>query len=764
MNITTTFRIKSTITLVAALTITACSSHMSRGDQYAQQNEWGEALREYQAAQIKAPGDIEVTSRLKQTEIRAAEHYYHKGMLVLSKGDNDRAIELFRLGLAAMPTNDKLADALRQVTNRKEAGSLYKEALGSLDAGRRNEAKTKLLKAIELYPDYGDALSKLSEINRSEQAQQEQHLALSSSRPITLNFKETDIRDAYEFLTKSFGVNVIFDDSVKNSPVTLFANDVTFTQGLSLLLATSKTFYREIGPNTILVAQDSKDKRGQYEDLIVKSYVLNTIPAKEMADIIKGVLTVKKLVVNETLNSISIRDSEEIVKLVERIIYNNDRKQAEVILDVEILEINRSKAEKLGLDFGSYSASASIEPYPLTGSFKAAQDNGTITLPSLTLNFLKKDVDARILANPRIRVLSNKSAKIHIGDRVPLISTTIQESTGQVRNSFDYKDIGIRLIAEPIVHLDTSVTVKLGLEVSSLGANLGTVEQPAYSIGSRNAETTMLLRDGETAVLGGLIQDSERNTHLRLPGLGDIPAVGAIFTSHNDSTDRTDVLLTLTPRVVRGKDLPPVADQQFYSGTENTFYDKQLFSDLKREAVTSSGNTVAPTIETSGAVQNVMNTTSSDAAMSATVSNPSAPQTAGATETRSALGFSKPVYDIENGAEFTIQLTGEGIRRVSKSPITILYNPKVIEFVSGESGVNDSIAFNVQVDQEKGEISVQQEQRADTEINNNLVIATLRMKAVSPGTSYLVYRNITDSELESPSVTLQTRASRVVVK
>lgn len=749
---------KTLAMLIVLLNLAACSGHVARGDKHARQNQWDDALREYQAANSNDPGNIEITSRLRQAEIKAADYFYHKGVLELSKGNSDTALSLFEQGLLAMPTNDKLVKSRKEVVDRKQAAILYKEATGLLDSGRRSEAKAKLNKALELYPDYKDAIVKLIEIKQLDQVRDEQQLILSSSRPITLNFKETDVRDAYEFLTKSFGVNVIFDESVKNSPVTLYANDVTFTQGLSLLLATSKTFYRKIGPNTILVAFDNKDKRGQYEDLVVKSFALNTIRAKEMADIIKGVIAVKKIVVNETLNSISIRDSQDIVNLTERIIYNNDRKQAEVILDVEILEINRNKADKLGLDFGSYSASATVEPYPLTGSFQTAQETGgTLTLPSLTLNFLKKDVDARILANPRIRVLNNKSAKIHIGDRVPLIATTIQDATGQVRNTYDYKDIGIRLTAEPTVNLDTTVTVKLGLEVSSLGANLGTVEQPAYSIGSRNAETTMLLRDGETAVLGGLIQDSERNTHLRIPGLGDIPAVGTLFTSHNDSTDRTDVLLTLTPRVVRAWDLPPAADRQFYSGTENNYSDKQLFADLKQEAVTPSGMSVVPTIETSGTIHNVA--TSSSLNLSSDIGNAMQAPASSPSKSPPALGFSKPEYNVNNGDEFIIQLTREGATDLTQGLFTILYNPKVISFVSGEQGSDNPLSVTLQTNEQKGEISLQMEKNPESDDSNSQNIATLRMKATSPGTSYLVYRASSDS-----AALPQLKASRVVVK
>src|SRR5712691_2131601 len=573
--------------VVAALALLAAcaSSPFKQAEEYAAQDEWLKAVLEYRKATADSPGDVEYRSRLKQTELKAADFYYQRGQRSLEQGNLDGAIVQYQQGMAAMPDHSKLQQAMTDAIARKEAGNTYREGVNLREAGMLEDASRKFQRTLEIYPDHKEAAAALAELKKQYQEKISEGLALTSKAPITLNFRQTDLKQAFEFLAKSFGVNVIFDESVKSVPVMLFAKDVTFEQGLTLLLTTSKTFFKKIGPNTILVAPDSKEKRGQYEDHLVRTFHMNTVRAKEIADILKGLVTIKKIIINEQLNTITIRDTEDVIKLTERIIDNNDRKPAEMMLDVEILEVNRNKSEKLGLDFGTYSFTAAI-PAPGTvplnrqirSSIAAA---ATLTIPPVTFRFFKQDVDAKILANPKIRVMNGRIAKIHIGDRVPLRAATIVDATGQTRTTFDYKDIGIRLTFEPTIYLDNSAMVKLGLEVSALGANLGTATEPAFSIGTRNAETFMLLRDGETAILGGLIQDEERNTRVKLPWLGDIPALGALFSSYDDSVNRTDVLLTVTPRVVRGWDVPTRTAREFYSGTENVYSDKPLFAGLE---------------------------------------------------------------------------------------------------------------------------------------------------------------------------------------
>ncbi len=558
-------------------------------------------------------------------------------------------------------------------------------------------------------------------------------------------------------------------------PLTLFAKDVTFEQGLGLLLTTSKTFYKKIGANTILVAPDSKEKRGQYEDHLVRTFQMNTVRAKEMADILKGLVTIKKIIVNEQLNTISVRDTEDVIKLSERIIENNDRKPAEMIIEVEILEVNRTKSERLGLDFGTYAFTASVpSPLPLNRQIRSSiASTATLAIPSATFRFFKQDVDAKILANPKIRVINGRAAKIHIGDRVPLRAATIVDATGQTRTTFDYKDIGIRLNVEPTIYLDNSAMVKLGLEVSSLGENLGTGNDQAFRIGTRNAETFMLLRDGETAILGGLIQDEERNSRVRVPGFGDIPAVGALFSSYDSSANRTDVLLTITPRVVRGWDVPTRAAREFYSGSENVYSDKPLFASLETAAgaqirteppsgaaaaVAGAAPGPSPGIQVPGPVA-----IAPPAAAQAPAAAAAGPVPAGL-PAPPILAFSEPVYEVSSGQNFEIRVMGSNLAGAADVPLEILYNPQLLSYVSGTKGDVAADSFNSSADASRGVLNVSLGLAGGAAPAGNAVLARVVMHGEKPGISYLVYRAPSIKTASGETLNAQVRAARVVIK
>jgi general secretion pathway protein D len=601
-------------------------------------------------------------------------------------------------------------------------------------------------------------------------------LKVSSRAPITLNFRQTDIRTAFEFIAKSFSIDVVFDDGVKTMPVTLFAKDVTFEEALSLILATTKTFYKTVGANTILIAPDSKEKRGQYEDQLVRVFQLTNIHAKEMADILKGVIPLKKVIVNDDLNTIIVRDTEEAIKVAEKVIGVNDRRPAELILEVEILEVNRSKAERLGLDLGTYNVKASIPStaiIPVTGSIKdAIMNSAVLTLPSATFNFYKQDVDAKTLANPRVRVLSGKNAKIHIGDRVPLRAATIQDATGQVRTTYDYKDIGIKLTAEPVIHLDNSVTVKLGLEVSSLGQNIGTATEPAYSIGTRNADTYMLLRDGETAILGGLIRDEERKARVKVPLLGDIPVVGYIFTSADDTGSRTDVLLTITPRVVRGWDIPDKESQMFVSGSEDRYSSQPLFGGLAKAKATSVTRNEA-------AAQTVKEVKTQKDSAKVPVAAPAENGKAVAAKDVTAkeavpqpvvagqpplVAFSEAIYEGISGKDFEIKLTGDNLDGVTGLATEILFNPQLVKYVRNEPGTFTAKDYKVEADEAHGMLRIKLAYPDNTPAQGNGVLARIVLRGEKPGTSYIVYREPKLSSVNGSIENVQVRAARVVVK
>lgn len=747
------------IVMLTATLLAACVNPVRQAEEYAVQDEWLKAVVEYRKAATEDPNDVEIRSRLRQGELKAADFYYQRGARLVDQGNLEGAILQFQQGLTALPEHGKLLQAMNDALARKETGLLYEEGVKLRAAGKNDAALRKFKRVRELYPQHKEAMAALAELSQAEQDRVETGLALSSQAPITLNFRQIDLKQAFEFLAKSFGINVIFDEGLKSVSVTLFAKDVTFEQGLNLLLTTTRSFAKKIGPNTLLVASDTKDKRGQYEDHLVRTFQLNTVRAKEMADILKGLLTVKKLMVNEQLNSLAIRDTAEILRLAERIIEANDRKPAEMILDVEILEVNRNKAEKLGLDLGGYQVSANVPAFRISTPWAVAKDSGTLTVPSATFRFFKQDVDAKTLANPKVRVVHGRAAKIHIGDRVPLRAATIQDSTGQIRTTYDYREIGIRLLAEPLIHLDNSTTVKLGLEVSSLGENLGTSNEPAFRIGTRNAETYMLLRDGETAILGGMIRDEERNTRVRVPGLGDIPLIGMLFTSYDDSLGRTDVLLTITPRVVRGWDTPPLAVREFYSGTENVYSDKPVIPEVKAA--------VGGQILAEGSVATAAPTSASAAAAPTPATATSAALPPGFNGAAPTLAFAVPAHEVAAGQDLEIRLTANRLGGIVELPVELLYNPQLVSFVGAERGDVSLARFDVQNDSARGIVrfNLSPDRAGTTGMDADAaVLGRLTMRGVKPGVSYLVYRLSAAKAVSGGSVNVQAHASRVLVK
>ncbi|HLQ26624.1 MAG TPA: secretin N-terminal domain-containing protein [Acidiferrobacterales bacterium] len=745
-----------------------CAGPIEKAEQYSAQDEWLKAVIEYRKAYSANPRDVEYRSRLKQVELKAADYYYQRGMGFLDQDNVDAAILQFQQGLAAMSDHAKLQQAMNAALARKEANNLYLEGVRTQEAGKNDEAKKLFKEALQSYPDHKLAAAAYAALQKQDLAEQDsEQLALSSKAPITLNFRQTDLRTAFEFIAKSFGLNVIFDEGIKNAPVTLFAKDVTFEQALNLMFTTNKTFYKKIGPNTIIIIPDTKEKRGQYEDHLIRAFQLNRIKAKDMNEILKGVIAVKKTFVNEELNTLVVRDTEDVLKLVEKLIQLSDRKPAEMILEVEILEVNRSKAEKLGLDLGTYQVSASVPAtVSLAGSVGAAIQNAAVlTLPSATFRFFKQDVDAKTLANPKIRVLNGKAAKIHVGDRVPLRAATITDATGQVRTTYDYKEIGIKLTAEPIIHLDNSATVKLGLEVSALGANVGTANEPAFSIGTRNAETVMLLRDGETAILGGLIRDEDRHAKVRVPVLGDIPVLGSLFSAYDNSADRTDVLLTITPRVVRSWDLPPKETRQFYSGTADSYFNQALFANMDSPIAKSAQGQRAKTAvdvppPVTAAVSPANPPTNTQTSVAAVAPAP-VPVPLGPPP---LFTFSESVYDGTSDRDLEIQLLAENLSGPAALPIEVLFNPQLLKFVRGEAMDFKPRDIKTDVDEAKGVFRVSLVFADGAGPKGKGALARVVLHALKPGISYLVYKTPALKDSSGGDINAQVRASRVVIK
>jgi general secretion pathway protein D len=341
-----------------------------------------------------------------------------------------------------------------------------------------------------------------------------------------------------------------------------------------------------IYPNTPAKAKD-------YVDLVTRSFYLANADVKQAQVLVRGIVKTRDIFIDEKLNLLVMKDTPEAVKLAERLIESLDIAEPEVMLDVEVLELSRSKLRELGVRFpdqigyglltpslnstivnGSVSQSSTTLGGTLAPGYidlnNAAGVTAFVANPGLMLNLKNQVGDGNMLANPRIRVKNREKAKIHIGDKLPVFTTTSTANVG-VAASVAYLDVGLKLDVEPNVYLDDEVGIRVGLEVSSIVKEIaGPSGSLAYQIGTRTAATMLRLKNGETQVLAGLISDEERSSANRLPGLGDVPVLGRLFSSQSDSKSKTEIILLITPHIVRNLSQPQGVGENIPAGSDNS--------------------------------------------------------------------------------------------------------------------------------------------------------------------------------------------------
>jgi general secretion pathway protein D len=501
-------------------------------------------------------------------------------------------------------------------------------------------------------------------------------------------------------------------------------------------------------------------------------------------------LDVKRVYVNETLNSITIRETPEKMKLVEKIIAANDLKEAEVILDVEILEISRTNALKYGWNFQpGLSTTATIQPtlstttnavvnanagVALSELRNLSSDNVFLTLPSLVVNLIKQDSDAQTLANPRVRVLNNKQAKFHIGDKIPVQTATVQATTAvAVTSTFEYKDVGIKLAIEPTVHLNNTVTLKLSMEISTLGDALEFGNgQKQFRFGTRNTDTLINLRDGETVIIGGLIKDEERKTRNKIPLLGDIPVLGKLFSSEDDGTIKTDILMSITPNIVRNMELPDKETQAFWSGTEADFDTKPLF--------VSAGRSTKPSekpLDKTAVLESMARREAAAPAGEAAAKQPlgSAPTpTAPAqppAEGAPVLLEMKPAETAASvGQEMRFEITAGSVKDLYGVILTLSYDPKVVEFKTASEGTllkkdGQQTSFLFSNNMKAGTVDIYMTRIGDVGgVGGPGSLCTAVFQGKSGGTSDVALKSVKLTNFNREQIKTDTRGAKAVVK
>jgi len=397
--------------------------------------------------------------------------------------------------------------------------------------------------------------------------------------PISLELRDVPLRAVFDTISRSTGVSFVLDRDVRaDTRTTVVLRNAQPEELIRLVLATNQLEQKVVNDSTLLVYPNTPAKQREYQELVVKSFYIANADVRQTANMVRALVKTRDLFVDEKLNLLVVKDTPAAVRLAERLIAAHDLAEPEVMLEVEVLEVGSSRLLELGIRFPDslalslVGAAGTAGTITLTEWLNRSSDlvQLSFTNPLFLFQLRQQDGATSVLANPRIRVKNKEKARIHIGDRVPVITTTAAATGGFVSESVNYLDVGLKLEVEPLVYLEDEVGIKVALEVSNIAREIRTVGSNTltYQIGTRNAATMLRLRDGETQILAGLISDEDRKTADKVPGVGDLPYLGRLFSSTRDNKVKTEIVLLITPRLVRTLVRPEARATEFAAGTE----------------------------------------------------------------------------------------------------------------------------------------------------------------------------------------------------
>jgi general secretion pathway protein D len=575
------------VLVLVLVTLVGCAAQKAyrAAEREMRRENWDKAVLGYSKALALKPGDSRYAVSLQRAKLKASADHFQKGQRYASSEQLDLAIAEFQQALLLNPGNQHANNELQRAVREK----------------RRREAEPS-------------TLERLKELARRKDMGPPK-LDPRSNIPILLKFKETDIGKIFEAISKASGINFIFDDKVDlDKPMTIDIGNVSLEKALDVLMLQTKNFYKVIDEFTLLIAPDTRQKRQEYEDQVIRTFYLSNADTKQVVTLVRSLLQSRQISENADLNSVTIKDTPAKAAIAERIIASNDKSKGEVLVDVELMEINRNTASTLGLDLSSKTLTLQFksgdERLPLN-NLEPLRNTGNWTIgviPTVTLDFLKTDSDTKLLAKPQVRVTEGERAEILIGDRIPIPTTSFNTSQTVGGNivpitSFTYQNVGITVQIEPRVHHNKEVTLKLQVEMSQVTGSVptGTGGQEQPIIGTRQIQSVIRLRDNETNILAGLITRQTTDSLSGIAGLMDIPGVRRVTGKTSRERRETDIIMTLTPRIIRIPDITEEDLATLWVGTEDNMQLRGTARQEMNQGPFAGGPTDAETVFGGGA-------------------------------------------------------------------------------------------------------------------------------------------------------------------
>jgi general secretion pathway protein D len=567
----------------AALALAGCAAQIAyrEGQQLVADDKVEAGLLKYQEAIVADPGNAQYKAAFLKTRDRNTTRLVEQAERDLADAKPGQALRGYQRALAIDPANERARAGLRLIEADARQAALMDDAGAAFEKKDYELARQKTTAILSERPNHEPARLLLAQVTEKTAAPAaDTGLAAAYKLPLNIEFRDASLKQVFEVISRRSGLNFLFDKDVKTDQRTsIFLKNSTVEAAVYYLLMSNQLEQQIMDGNTVLVYPNNAAKLKEYQEMTVKTFFLANAEAKNVANTLKTILKSRDVVVDEKLNLLIVRDSPEAIKLATRLVALQDVAEPEVMLDVEILEIKRSRLMDLGI---AWPTSLGFAPLQASGggalTIEALRHLNSATIGvagvSATINANKTDGDSNTLANPRIRVRNKEKAKVVIGDKVPNITTIITAGTGSgfASEVITYVDVGLTLNVEPTIYLNNEVAIRISLEVSNLVDSITTRSgSVAYRIGTRSANTMLQLKDGENQVLAGLINNEDRTSGSKVPGFGSLPILGRLFGSTRDSNDKTEIVLSITPHLIRNVQRPALGASEFSAGTETSF-------------------------------------------------------------------------------------------------------------------------------------------------------------------------------------------------
>jgi general secretion pathway protein D len=578
-----------TVMLLLAILATACGASRSfgRGDAAARSGNWDAAVEHYRRAVQQNPSRTDYKIALERAMINASHMHLDQARILEVRGNLDEALREYRRASEYDPTN-------RQVVVKVQ--ELEKQLREAMEASRPKPTITQMRE-------------------QARRASPEPLLNPASREPIVLEFRNSTLRDIFNSLGAATGINVTYDRDFQDRSYSVRLDGVTLEQALNQILSANQLFYKVLNERTIMVIPDTPPKRAQYEEQVIRTFFVSHADATELAQLINTIIRVPSMAVqpmiapNKTANTITVRATSNVASIIEKVIEANDNPRAEIVVDVQILEVNRSRAKQYGLDLSAYSingvfspeqdprlttGAATTTPTTPAGGTTPPAAAATLNSPPFNLNsitrgislsdfylavptavirFLETDSETKLIAKPQLRGAEGQKLTLNLGDDIPVPSTVFTPlATGGSNvnplTSFNYRSVGVILEITPRVTFENEIILDLLVESSTLGRDVNIAGSNLPSFGSRKVTTKLRLRDGESNLLAGLLREDERRSLRGIPGILRLPVIKQLFSSNDNSIAQTDIVMLLTPRLVRTHELTQQDVSPIYIGTQ----------------------------------------------------------------------------------------------------------------------------------------------------------------------------------------------------